>query len=230
LTKQHLVRVYPGAKRQDSSNMNPVPYWTYGMKIFINKQISIDFYLGIQMVALNYQSNDESMCLQYGLFSDNGGCGYLLKPACLLPENQFFDPKKKVHDKAKRLHIHVISAQHLPKENNAIEHRDIVDPYVEILTFGIPCDQTEHRTPSVRNNGLNPIWDYKISVDIYCPELCLVKFQVHDDDRYSPSTFLGQACLPFTTIQCGYRHIKLKAENGDYIHGTLFVHIKIDDY
>jgi hypothetical protein len=181
------------------------------------------------MVALNYQSNDESMCLQYGLFSDNGGCGYLLKPACLLPENPSFNPKTKVHNKVKRLHIHIISAQHLPKENNTIEHPDIVDPYVEVSTFGIPCDQSEHRTPSVRNNGLNPIWDYKLSLNVYCPELCLVKFQVRDDDRYSPSKFLGQACLTFTAIQCGYRHIKLKAKNDDYIHGTLFVHIKIED-
>jgi Ca2+-dependent lipid-binding protein len=182
------------------------------------------------MVALNYQSNDESMCLQYGLFSDNGGCGYLLKPSCLLPENQSFDPKEKVHKNGKHIKIHIISGQNLPKEKNVIKDTDIVDPYVEISTFGIRYDNTENRTPSVRNNGLNPIWDYKINLDIYCPELCLVKFQVRDEDRYGRSTFLGQSCIPFTAIQPGYRHIKLKAKNGDYIHGTLFVHIKIDDF
>ena len=181
------------------------------------------------MVALNYQADDESMCLQHGFFSDNGGCGYLLKPTFLLPGDQPFDPKKKLHNKVKRLHIHVISAQHLPKGSNDIKHKDIVDPYVEISTFGIPCDRTEQRTPSVRNNGLNPVWDYKINLDIHCPELCLIKFQVRDEDRYKPSTFLGQACFPLTAIQYGYRHIKLKAKNGDSVHGTLFIHIKIDD-
>ena len=30
LTRQHLVRVYPGMKRQDSSNIDPILYWTYG--------------------------------------------------------------------------------------------------------------------------------------------------------------------------------------------------------
>ncbi|CAF1147619.1 unnamed protein product [Adineta ricciae] len=214
LTQRHLVRVYPGTMRQDSSNLHPSLYWAYG----------------VQMVALNYQANDESMCLQNGFFSDNGGCGYLLKPPCLLATNRSFDPKEKFFDKGKRLEIHVISGQHLPKERNSIEHSDISDPYVKVCTYGIECDNTEHRTPPVRNNGLNPIWDYKISVEIYCPELCLIIFQVRDYDRYGRSTFLGQACIPFHALQLGYRHVKLKAKNGDYIHGTIFVHVKIEDF
>lgn len=30
LTRNHLVRVYPSAKRQDSSNYNPMVFWTRG--------------------------------------------------------------------------------------------------------------------------------------------------------------------------------------------------------
>jgi Ca2+-dependent lipid-binding protein len=182
------------------------------------------------MVALNYQSNDESICLQHGFFSDNGGCGYLLKPTCLLTDDRSFDPKEKCYEKGKRLQIHLISGQHLPKENNPTLDCDLSDPYVKICTYGIECDYTEHRTPSIRNNGLNPTWDYKISADIYCPELCLVIFQVRDHDRSGRSSFLGQACIPFNALQLGYRHIKLKAKNGDFTHGTIFVHVKIDDF
>ena len=182
------------------------------------------------MVALNYQANDESMCLQHGFFSDNGGCGYLLKPPCLLAADRSFDPKEKVYEKGKRLQILLISGQHLPKERNAIEDTDIADPYVKVCTYGVECDYTEHRTPSIRNNGLNPIWDYKVTADIYCPELCLVIFQVRDHDRYGRSSFIGQACFPFSALQLGYRHIKLKSRNGDFTHGTLFVHVKIDDF
>ncbi|CAF1340973.1 unnamed protein product [Adineta steineri] len=214
LTQDHLVRVYPGTLRQNSSNLHPLFYWTYG----------------VQMVALNYQANDESMCLQYGFFSDNGGCGYLLKPPCLLANDRSFDPKEKFYEKGKRLQIHLISGQHLPKENNSIEDPDISDPYVIVYTYGVECDYTEHRTPSIRNNGLNPIWDYKITADIYCPELCLVIFQIRDHDRFGRSTFLGQACIPFNALQLGYRHVKLKARNGDFIHGTIFLHVQIDDF
>lgn len=179
------------------------------------------------MVALNYQSNDESMCLQHGFFSDNGGCGYVLKPACLFTED--FNPKKKYSDRNQLITIRVISAQHLPKEKHQLEHRDIVDPYVEIVTKGIEIDCTNHRTPSVRDNGLNPIWDYKIVLTIHRIELCLIKFEVRDHDRHGHSSFLGHACFPLHAIQCGYRHIKLKDEKGDFIHGTLFVHVKIAD-
>ncbi|CAF3806889.1 unnamed protein product [Adineta steineri] len=213
LTNKHLVRVYPGTIRQNSSNINPVTYWTYG----------------VQMAALNYQANDDSMCLQDGFFSDNGGCGYLLKPPCLLSNNLLFDPKEIVHKRGKRLIIHIISGQHLAKEKNSNDDSDIVDPYIEINTYGIECDYTQQHTPCIRNNGLNPIWDCKFHIDVYCPELCLVKFEVRDDDHYHRSAFVGQACFPFTALQLGYRHIKLKAKDGDYIRGTLFVHIKIEN-
>ncbi|CAF3334143.1 unnamed protein product [Rotaria socialis] len=213
LTQHNLVRVYPDSIRQNSSNLHPLFYWVYGM----------------QMVALNYQTDDEAMCLQYGLFSDNGGCGYLLKPPCLLATDQYFDPKERCIEKGKRLHIQIISGQHIAKENS-IDDRDISDPYVKVCTYGIDCDYNEHCTPEIRNNGLNPIWDYKIATDIYCPELCLVIFQVRDHDRFGRSDFLGQACIPFNALQLGYRHIKLKAENGDYTNGSIFVHVKIDDF
>ncbi|CAF1107674.1 unnamed protein product [Adineta steineri] len=134
-----------------------------------------------------------------------------------------------VHKRGKRLIIHIISGQHLAKEKNSNDDSDIVDPYIEINTYGIECDYTQQHTPCIRNNGLNPIWDCKFHIDVYCPELCLVKFEVRDDDHYHRSAFVGQACFPFTALQLGYRHIKLRAKDGDYIRGTLFVHIKIEN-
>jgi Ca2+-dependent lipid-binding protein len=181
------------------------------------------------MAALNYQTKDEPMCLQHGFFSDNGGCGYLLKPSFLRSDNPSFDPKETVYNKGKRLKVHIISGQHLPKEHDADHDKDIADPYVEVNTFGVDFDCNKHRTPSVRNNGLNPVWDFKFDLNIYCPELCLIKFQVRDDDRHGGSSFLGQASFPFTALQFGYRHIKLKAKDGDYIHGTIFVQVKLED-
>ncbi|CAF0734693.1 unnamed protein product [Didymodactylos carnosus] len=220
LTQRQIVRIYPSSYRQDSSNLHPVFYWLYGA----------------QMVALNYQADDESMSLQYGLFSDNCGCGYLLKPSILLsPANEtktkipLFNPKDRLYSRGKKLTIHIISGQHLPKEKS-IEGKDVIDPYVKVQIYGVEFDYHEERTPVIKNNGLNPIWDYKMSFDIYCPELCLVRFIVKDQDKYGRSDFVGQYCLRFQSLQLGYRHIKLKSKNEDYIQGTLFVHIKIDDF
>lgn len=36
-----MVRVYPGAKRQDSSNIDPDSYWAYGKKLIYLKKCSI---------------------------------------------------------------------------------------------------------------------------------------------------------------------------------------------
>jgi hypothetical protein len=41
LTQHHLVRVYPGAIRQNSSNIHPLFYWTYGMRNFILYKINL---------------------------------------------------------------------------------------------------------------------------------------------------------------------------------------------
>lgn len=43
-------------------------------------------------VALNFQSPGLSMDLNDGRFQDNGGCGYVLKPAVLMSSERSFDP------------------------------------------------------------------------------------------------------------------------------------------
>ncbi len=47
LTQHQVVRVYPGSLRQDSSNLHPLFYWTYGKKnLFIlryRKEILFQF-------------------------------------------------------------------------------------------------------------------------------------------------------------------------------------------
>lgn len=43
-------------------------------------------------VALNFQSLATPMDLNDGRFQDNGGCGYILKPAVLMSTQGDFDP------------------------------------------------------------------------------------------------------------------------------------------
>ena len=61
---KQISRIYPGAKRQDSSNLKVVEPWT----------------AGCQIVALNYQTDDRQNLLNRAMFAGNGGCGYRLKP------------------------------------------------------------------------------------------------------------------------------------------------------
>jgi len=73
---RQISRIYPGAKRQDSSNLKVVPPWN----------------AGCQIVALNYQTEDKQNFINRARFSDNAGCGYVLKPDFLRDNSIAYSP------------------------------------------------------------------------------------------------------------------------------------------
>merc|ERR1739844_436838 len=73
---RQISRIYPGAKRQDSSNLKVVPPWN----------------AGCQIVALNYQTEDKQNFINRARFSDNGGSGYVLKPQFLRDSSITYSP------------------------------------------------------------------------------------------------------------------------------------------
>ena len=74
--RKHMSRIYPNGFRISSSNYNPVAGWSAGN----------------QVVALNYQTPDESMQINLGKFRENGRCGYVLKPSCMLDDTAVPSP------------------------------------------------------------------------------------------------------------------------------------------
>ncbi|CAF0911284.1 unnamed protein product [Didymodactylos carnosus] len=188
--------------------------------------------------AMNYQTFDEHMRLNYGRFLDNGGCGYVLKPDFLTNPDSGFNPfscdvanpgtstLSSIHDKPWHLTLTIISAQYLV--NTAI--KDLIDPYVRVYTHGVPCDNQNQKTCVINNNGLNPMWNHRMEFDIAVPQLCLIRFVVLDSDKFSSDDIVGQYCVPMNTIQKGYRHVRLREEDDDLSHSTLFVHVDIQQH
>ncbi|KAL1021825.1 hypothetical protein UPYG_G00018540 [Umbra pygmaea] len=210
---RQLTRVYPSGLRTDSSNFNPQEMWN----------------TGIQIVALNFQTAGLEMDLNDGLFSQNGGCGYILKPEYMRRLEKRFDPDVPQHRDGYQPHsfcIQVISGQQLPKVN--IKESSVVDPLVRVEIYGVPLDQAKHETRYINNNGFNPVWYDTLQFTIHVPELALVRFVVEDYDKASRNDFVGQYTLPFSCIQQGYRHIHLLSRDGTSIHpASLFVHVRI---
>ena len=68
--RKQLVRVYPNGYRIFSGNFCPQTFWREG----------------VQIVALNYQTNDKHMRLNQEMFAQNGKSGYILKPRELRPD------------------------------------------------------------------------------------------------------------------------------------------------
>uniref|UniRef100_A0A8C7Y1W2 Phosphoinositide phospholipase C n=1 Tax=Oryzias sinensis TaxID=183150 RepID=A0A8C7Y1W2_9TELE len=203
---RQLSRTYPSGLRTDSSNYNPQDMWN----------------VGCQIVALNFQTAGLEMDLNDGLFKQNGGCGYILKPDFM--RDAIFHTK--IQSKSQLLSN---NGQQLPKVNQ--KEGSIVDPLVRVEIYGVPQDQAKDETSHINNNGFNPVWNATLNFVIHTPELALVRFVVEDYDKASRNDFIGQFTLPFTCIQPGYRHIHLLSKDGMAIPpSSLFVNISISDY
>ncbi|XP_072788184.1 1-phosphatidylinositol 4,5-bisphosphate phosphodiesterase delta-4 isoform X3 [Taeniopygia guttata] len=183
-------------------------------------------------VALNFQTAGMEMDLCDGLFSQNGHCGYVLKPPFMRDKETLFnpsDPRSWEGPGPITLTIQVISGQQLPKVANSKEGA-IIDPLVRVEIYGVPADQAHQETKYIENNGFNPCWDETLQFQLHVPELALVRFVVEDYDKTSRNDFVGQFTLAFANIKPGYRHIHLLSKDGTSIPpSSLFVHIRITE-
>ncbi|XP_015419106.1 PREDICTED: 1-phosphatidylinositol 4,5-bisphosphate phosphodiesterase delta-4 isoform X3 [Myotis davidii] len=205
-----------------------------------------------ETVAMNVQTAGLEMDIYDGLFRQNGGCGYVLKPDFLRDTQSSFHPERPISPfKAQTLQIQVISGQQLPKVDKTKEG-SIVDPLVRVEIFGVRPDTTRQETSYVENNGFNPYWGQTLCFQLLVPELAMLRFLVKDYNWTSRNDFIGQYTLPWTCMQQGervlpplakpltlaaflmlssyafpgYRHIHLLSKDGTSLHpASLFVHI-----
>lgn len=178
-TRDHIVRTYPAGMRIDSSNFNPLMFWTLGLQmVALNYQTpGTDFYLHIctirdntscwcchilcpsYILSASLSISDFPMHLNSAMFEANGNCGYTLKPRVMWdsahPLYGRFNPWNREISgiSAVYLTLTVISGQHVcPSASNA-------NPYVDVEIFGIPTDCCKEKTKIVQRNGVNPIWN-----------------------------------------------------------------------
>ncbi|KAK2840319.1 hypothetical protein Q5P01_014059 [Channa striata] len=213
-TKRTLTRVRPSSVRLDSSNPNPQGYWKGG----------------VQLVALNQQTPGAMLDLHRGRFSQNGRCGYVLRPAVMTDEVSYFS----AHTQGcvpgvppQTLRVKVISAHNLPKPQGSGAKGEVIDPYVVLELHGVPADCAEQRTRTAAQNQDDPLFDETFEFQVNMPELALLRFVVLDDD-YIGDDFIGQYSVAFECLQPGYRNVPLLGLTGDPLpHTSLFVHVAV---
>ncbi|KAG1709767.1 1-phosphatidylinositol 4,5-bisphosphate phosphodiesterase gamma-1 [Nymphon striatum] len=205
-----LSRVYPKGQRIDSSNYDPVPMWN----------------CGCQMAALNYQTADKPMQLDYSKFLKNGRCGYVLRPKYMFDESfNPYDYQTLKEVQPLTISLRVIAARHLTKTN-----KGIISPFVEVEIIGAEYDNNnKYRTKTIGDNGLCPIWNEEpVIFDILNPDCCMIRFCVSEEDMFSEPNFLGQATYPICCIRSGYRSVLLKNGFSENLElSALLVHISI---
>uniref|UniRef100_A0A8L2QKX9 Phosphoinositide phospholipase C n=1 Tax=Rattus norvegicus TaxID=10116 RepID=A0A8L2QKX9_RAT len=178
-----------------------------------------------EAVAMNMQTAGSAMDICDGLFRQNGGSGYVLKPEFLRDTQSSFNPMKPVSlYKAQILVVQVISGQRLPKVDKTKE-TTVVDPLVRVELYGVPEDTKQQETSYVENNGINPYWGETFYFQIQVPELAMLRFVVKDYSRTSRNNFIGQYTLPWTCMKHGYRHVSLLSKDGTSLHpASIFVY------
>nr|XP_042900346.1 1-phosphatidylinositol 4,5-bisphosphate phosphodiesterase epsilon-1 [Parasteatoda tepidariorum] len=204
--ESHLMRAYPAGIRIDSSNFNPVVFWSFG----------------IQMVALNYQTEDGCLHINSAMFEQNGSCGYVLKPRTLWDKTHMmygrFNPWEKNFDgfHAINYSITIISGQYVCPNNFA------GSPVVEIEITGIPTDCNRFKTKLVQRNSANPIWHEVLSFRVTFVELAFLRFVVMD---MGSNHLTAQRVIPLSKLKQGYRHLRLRSpQNQPLPISTLFIY------
>lgn len=209
-SETQLVRVYPASMRIDSSNFNPLNFWSYG----------------IQMAALNYQSDDATAThVNAAMFERNGRCGYVLKPRLMFDPSHVmyrrFNPTDKEFDglKPTLFAVNLVSGQYMspiggPRAN----------VYVEIEIIGIPVDSMKKKSKTIYYNSMNPVCNETFTFRVLFDELAFVRFLIVDANTNHP---LAQRVVPLNSIRHGYRHVDMRTMQNQPLPLTaLFVYTR----
>lgn len=211
-TKRFNARIYPAGTRVDSSNFNPQDYWN----------------AGCQMVSLNFQTEGVALQLNDGRFRQNGGCGYVLKPAVLTDPNIQFRPLAPIGTplegcRPQYVSLQIISAQNLPRPR-------IINPYVSLEVYGLPGDTLAAKTVFVRGEGYAPFWNQKFTFPVSCPDLAMLRFVVKDfRGTFRPPGVIAQMVIPLPSLRQGYRHLRLYTADGQAMSSSLFIHLSLEE-
>ncbi|XP_023223275.1 1-phosphatidylinositol 4,5-bisphosphate phosphodiesterase epsilon-1-like isoform X2 [Centruroides sculpturatus] len=209
--ENQLMRTYPAGMRIDSSNFNPVIFWAFG----------------IQMVALNYQTEDAALNINTAMFEQNGRCGYVLKPKVMWDKSHMwygrFNPWDKSFDglHALSLSITVISGQYVCPTSYA------GSPQIEVEIIGIPVDCNRQKTKLIQRNSLNPVWNDTFHFRVMFDELAFLRFTVTD---MGTNHITAQRVIPLKCLRQGYRHVRLRGpQNQTLPLSTLFIYFKAEE-
>ncbi|XP_058826169.1 1-phosphatidylinositol 4,5-bisphosphate phosphodiesterase epsilon-1-like [Topomyia yanbarensis] len=209
-TETQLMRTYPAGLRIDSSNFNPVFFWSFGF----------------QMVALNYQTEDMPMHINKAMFEENNSCGYVRKPDVLWNRSHLmyrrFNPFEKEFDglHVTQLVINIVSGQYL---NHVTGGASI---HVEIELLGIPIDYGRRKTKPTRLHLFNPVWNETFFFKIMFHDLAFLKFTVYE----SESVVVAQRVISLKCFRPGYRHVRLRSPTNQPLNmASLFVYTRVEE-
>lgn len=211
----HISRTFPSGNRTNSSNYSPILAWA----------------TGCQMVALNLQTADEMVRMNYGRFRENGEQGYVRKPSTLML-------KGVTEPRTTHIEVKILSGSCIPKPKG-VSDGECINPYVNVTLF----DCSEGRevtstqvTNTVFNNGFSPIWKFEDSFHFDVKNACVAVMQFTVMDKNSTPTktdeFIASASIPIACMRQGIRSVQLSdahnTRSGAFDFASLLVLVKFE--
>lgn len=192
--------------RTNSNNYDPLLAWNYG----------------IQLVALNYQTPDKGMQLNWGKFyNHNAGCGYVKKPYDMITNK--FDPRQDSFSNSVALFISVVGGRMLFSESGN-------SPRVKISMEGLDCDVTAAETLPAKSSTC-PYWGDGKVFSLLClnPDMAMLRFEVTDTNDFGDEKFIGHCTFPIRQLMTGWRCVPLYDGFGhEKMLAKLLVHIDME--
>ncbi|RAL64841.1 hypothetical protein DID88_001437 [Monilinia fructigena] len=221
--RDFFMRAFPAGSRFDSSNLDPSVCWRKG----------------IQMVALNWQTLDEGMMLNEGMFA--GSRGWILKPPGYRSEDATSDACAAIPYKTLDLKISIFAGQQIPFPEGETEKG--FHPYVKCelhvesqqeldgqpIENGGKAKEGEHKHKTAYKSGSKPDFEGETlhfeGIRNVVEELSFLRFKI-EDANYSKDELAAWACIRLDRVQQGYRLIPLKDVKGNPTEGLLLVKIE----
>jgi phosphatidylinositol phospholipase C delta len=179
--------------RVDSSNYDPFIPWSFG----------------IQMAAMNFQTPGPPLWAYRGMFKDNGECGYVKKPNCLLsklPHDLHSLPPECI------LRVRILSARFM-------HHRHIQQNFIDVNVFGVGKDTQSFRTEVVKGFD-RCTFDQEFAFILRCPSMAVLTLNLGCVDSFVKEGFVGQVAIPINNLNQGRFHIHLRNRQGSRFRGN----------
>lgn len=214
---KHLMRAYPKGTRLSSSNLDPAPFWRFGIQMVGDLVACLVSVTDTKQVALNFQKPNAAMMLNTAMFEGTGG--WMLKPTGYLPtQGKQLKPKRVKLD----LSVKIFAAQQLGSDDdtpNAFIKCELhVESKAEHEQHRIPKDGKskggERKLRSAVRHSRNPdfggeMLDFGV-VHHVCPELSFVRYVLNFFSYPCPEKCARSCSQPARfDVMCNFlEHIK----------------------
>ena len=101
------------------------------------------------------------------------------------------------------LAVTILAARHLYRSVKKFGSQGMVSPLVELEVLGCDYDTVKHKTKTIPDNGLNPVWDETFKLRILNPEMALIRLSIYDKDMFGDPNFIGHATFPDKLLLSG---------------------------